>query len=402
MTPRRIAVVTGSRADYGYLFPVLRAINEHPDLDLHVLVTGMHLSTHYGLSLTEIVNDGFPVAATVHALLASDTPEAISHSVGLGIQGFARTYEQLKPDLIVVFGDRFEMFAAAVAAVPFRIPLAHIGGGENTIYVTMDVGYRAALTKFSHLHFVSIPAYADKLLDMGEEPWRIHVVGSPTIDYILSMEDVPTETLADDLQLDFSKPVAVVTYHPTTMEDPALLGSYVATLLDALASFPDLQQVITFPNADTRNSVIVQLLQEYQRSRPNVRLVRNLGSRRYISLLRRATVMVGNSSSGIIEAPSFRLPVVNIGNRQAGRVRAANVIDVPHTADAIREAIRQAMSAEFRESLKDLTNPYGDGQAGPRIARILAEIPLDDRLLIKEMAVPRGTMRRDIGPTVRS
>jgi len=398
MAPRRIAVVTGSRADYGYLLPVLRAIDEHPGLQLQVLVTGMHLSSHYGLSLNEILNDGFAIAATVHALLASDTPEAISHSVGLGIHGFARAYEQLKPDLIVVFGDRFEMFAAAVAAVPFRIPLAHIGGGENTINTTIDVAYRAAMTKLSHVHFVSIQAYAEKILDMGEEPWRVHVVGSPTIDYILSMDDVPTETLANELQLDFSKPVAIVTYHPTTMEDPSLLGSHVETVLDALASFPDLQQVITFPNADTGNSVIVQLLQDYQRSHPNVRLVRNLGSRRYISLLRRATLMVGNSSSGIIEAPSFRLPVVNIGNRQAGRVRAANVIDVPHSADAIRAAIRQAMSAAFRESLRDLTNPYGDGQTGRRIASILAEIPLDDRLLIKEMAVPRGTQHRNGGP----
>ena len=222
-----------------------------------------------------------------------------------------------------------------------------LGGGENTVGVTIDVAYRSALTKLSHLHFVSIDPYKEKLLCMGEEPWRIHVVGSPTIDYIQSIGDVPTERLANELGVDFSKPIAVVTYHPTTMDDSSRLGSQVDAMLDALSTFPDLQQVITFPNADTANSVILQRLYQYQRSHSNVRLVRNLGSRRYIALLRRATLMIGNSSSGILEAPSFRLPVVNIGDRQAGRIRAENVIDVSHSVDEIRAAIRRAISPDL-------------------------------------------------------
>ncbi|HEX6987964.1 MAG TPA: UDP-N-acetylglucosamine 2-epimerase [Bacillota bacterium] len=392
MKRRRIAVVTGSRADYGHLYPVLRAMDAHDALELQVIVTGMHLAAAYGLSVREIEGDGFVPAARVNALLASDSEQALSQSVGLGVLGFAEAYERLRPEIVVLFGDRFEMFAAAAAAAPFRVPLAHIGGGENTVAVTIDVVYRAAMTKMSHLHFVAVEPYRRKLLAMGEEDWRIHVVGSPTLDYIRQAPLLSREELARRLDLDPQRPVAVVTYHPVTMEDPEDLGRQVDRLLEALDRFPHLQPVMTYPNADTRNADVVQRLEAYARRNPRARLFRNLGSTVYLSLLSHAAVMVGNSSSGIIEAPSFRLPVVNIGTRQADRLRAANVIDVGHSTDEIVTGIRRGLDPVFRAALAGLDNPYGDGHAGERVAEILARVPLDRRLLIKETAAP---YRRD-------
>ena len=385
---RRVAVVTGSRADYGYLHPVLTAIKDHPQLDLQLLVTGMHLSPQYGSSVQDIEADGFRPAARVYSLLAGDSEEAVSQSVGLGVMGFAQALQRLGPDILVIFGDRFESFAAAAAAVPFRIPIAHIGGGENTVATTIDVTYRAAMTKMSHLHFVSIEPYRRKLLAMGEEDWRIHVVGSPTLDYIHRTPLLSREALSERLGLDLSLPTAVVTYHPVTMEDPEGLGRQVDQLLAALDRFPDLQWVMTYPNADTRNGDIVERLQAYARRNPRARLFKNLGSTVYLSLLSHAALMIGNSSSGIIEAPSFRLPVVNIGDRQVDRLRAGNVIDVGYSTDDIVRGIYRALDPAFRAGLADLVNPYGDGRTGERIAEILAGVPLDRRLLVKEMAAP--------------
>jgi len=377
---RTIGVVTVARSDYGLYLPVLRRIQAEPDLRLHLIVAGTHLSPDFGLTVREIERGGFPIGDRVEMMLSSDTPEGVAKSMGLGTIGFAQAYARSRPDILLVLGDRFEMHAAVVAALPFGIPVAHIHGGELTLGA-MDDALRHSITKMSHLHFVATEDYARRVIQMGEEPWRVLVSGSPGLDGLLSTPLLSREELERRYRLDLSAPFLLVTYHPVTLEIEQL-ETQMNELLAALDEV-GMTTVFTYPNADTRSRLVIQMTREYAAARPHVRVVVNLGTPGYVSAMRFAAAMVGNSSSGIIEAASFQLPVVNIGSRQQGRARGRNVIDVGYGRQEIVAGIRRAISPEFRASLVGLVNLYGDGHAAERIVRRLKEVELDDRLFRK-------------------
>ena len=384
MSPgRTLAVVSVSRSDYGYLKPVLAEIAAASDLRLCLLVAGAHLSRDFGFTVGEIEADGWPVAERIETLEADDSPEGIARSIGRGVAGFAAAYARHRPDLAVVLGDRFEMLAAAEAALPFTLPVAHIHGGEAS-EGAMDNQIRHAITKLAHLHFASAEPHARRIAQMGEEAWRIHMVGSPHLDSIRTMDFLSREDLARELGLPERGPWIVVTFHPVTLEYRET-AAHVEELLAALDKAEG-TLVVTYPNADTAGRTIIERLEEFAVAYPRARLVKSLGERRYISLLRHADLMVGNSSSGIIEAPSFALPVVNVGTRQQGRLRAGNVIDVGCRREEIFRGIEAALRPEFRNRLRGIANPYGDGHAAPRIVRVLREVPLDRRLVEKKFA----------------
>ncbi|MBI4280136.1 MAG: UDP-N-acetylglucosamine 2-epimerase (hydrolyzing) [Armatimonadetes bacterium] len=377
---RTIGVVTVGRSDYGIYLPILREIQEQPDLRLHLMVSGMHLSPEFGLTVEVIEADGFVIGDRVEMLLSSDTPEAIAKSMGLGTIGFAQAYARCRPDILVVLGDRFEMHAAALAALPFKIPIAHIHGGEIT-EGAIDDALRHGLTKLAHLHFVATEEYARRVRQMGEEPWRVVVSGAPSLDNLGGITLLEPQDLAARYGLPLDEPPLLVTYHPVTLEYEQIEWQ-VRELLGALETF-DLPVIFTRPNADTGGRIIARLIREYIEARPGARLEDTLGTQAYFSMMAAAAVMVGNSSSGIIEAPSFGTPVVNIGSRQAGRIRAPNVIDVGYERGEIAVAIRRALSPEFRRSLQGMKNPHGDGHAAEVIVRRLREVSLDRRLIVK-------------------
>ncbi len=376
---RRIGVVSVARSDYGIYFPVLKLLQQDSDFDLKLIVGAAHLSPKYGNTVYEIEKDGFPIAARVPMAMRGDSRADVALAIGEGVREFALVYEQIRPDILLVLGDRYEMFAAAIAALPLRIPVAHIHGGELT-QGAIDDAIRHSITKLSHIHFAATEEYARRIRQLGEEPWRVHVTGSPAIDSILSEEPIPRVELEAELGLDLSKTL-LVTYHPVTLEREQ--GESLSALLEALASF-DYDLLFTYPNADSDSDEIILGVKEFVRERPRARLVSNLGHRKYHSVQRYVAAMVGNSSSGIVEAASFQLPVVNIGNRQLGRVRAANVIDAQELRAEIEKAISRAASLGFRQSVASIQNPYGDGKAAGKILSVLESVELNQKLIMKQ------------------
>ena len=373
---RTIAVITGTRAEYGQLYWILKAIHEDPELTLQLIITGMHLSPEFGKTADVIDNDGFPIAERVEMLLSSDTEEAIALSMGVGVMGFANAYRRLRPDLILVLGDRFEIFAAVAASVPFHIPVAHIHGGELTFGV-MDESFRHAITKMSYYHFPATQAYADRIIQMGEAPERVFCCGAPGLDNLLRLDLLQKEQVLEALNLPASQSWGVMTYHPVA-GDKQSVEAQINEVLSALQKVDDVFWIFTLPNADTGGRIIIRRLEEFVKAHPQKGTVfSSLGQLRYLSLLQYATVMVGNSSSGLTEAPSFRLPVINIGDRQQGRVRAKNVLDIPDCRkEGISTALRKALSPEFKTSLQGMTNPYGEGNASQQIVDILKRCSL--------------------------
>jgi UDP-hydrolysing UDP-N-acetyl-D-glucosamine 2-epimerase len=379
--PRTIAVVTVSRSDYGHLVPLLGAIRGCSDLALRLLVGGMHLEPMFGDTVRAIEDDGWPIAERIDMLEQEDDPAGVARSIGRGVGGFAGAYARQHPDIVVVLGDRFEILAAALAALPFALPVAHIHGGEVT-EGAIDNQMRHAITKLSHLHFASAAPHAQRIVGMGEEPWRVHDVGAPGLDRFTGFVPLSRSELATSLRISSEDRWLIVTYHPVTLEYAEAV-SQVDEVLAAVEKI-DATPVISAPNADTAGSTILRRLEEFVKRTPRARLVPSLGEVRYLSLLHHADVMVGNSSSGLIEAPSFGLPAVNIGSRQDGRLRGDNVLDVPPDCDAIVRAIEAALAPGFREALRGRRNPYGDGRAAARIVRVLREVPLGDRLVRKK------------------
>jgi len=377
---RTIGVVTVSRSDYGHLRPVLAALQTAPDVSLQVYVGGMHLSPRFGHTVDTVAADGWPIAARVDMLEPGDAPEAIGVSIGRGVGGFARVYAEHRPDLLVVLGDRFEMLAATMAALPFALPVAHLHGGEAS-EGAIDNQIRHAITKLSHLHLVSADAHARRVEGMGEERWRIYTVGAPGLDRIRTTRMLPRDELARRLGVSATGRWLIVTYHPVTLEyrDTA---AHVDALVAALEK-TDATLLVTYPNADTAGSVIIERLEEFAARCARVRLVRNLGDDLYLSVLAAADAMVGNSSSGLIEAPSFALPVVNVGRRQQSRLRGANVIDVGDATDEILAGLETALAPGARDRLRGTPNPYGDGHAAERIVRVLREVELGAPLVVK-------------------
>jgi len=377
---RTIGVVTVARSDYGIYLPLLRRIQQDPDLKLHLIVSGMHLSPEFGLTVKAIEDDGFDIGERVEMLLSSDTPEGIAKSMGLGTMGFAQVYARFRPDILLVLGDRFEMHAAAVAALPFKVPVAHIHGGELT-QGAIDDALRHSMTKLSHLHFVSTQEYAQRVIQLGEEPWRVVACGALSLDNLPTTRLLNREEFADQFGITLPGKFLLVTYHPVTLEydqTERQVGELVAAL-DAVG----LPVLFTMPNADTEGRVIRRLIEEFLFKHPDSKGIENLGTQGYFSAMALATAMVGNSSSGIIEAASFSLPVVNVGTRQRGRLRGRNVIDIGYTHPEILAGIKKATSSGFRESFSNLVNPYGNGHAAERIVDRLKKVKLDDRLLQK-------------------
>lgn len=377
---RTIGVVTVARSDYGIYRPVLRRIQADKRLRLHLIVAGAHLRAEFGRTIREIEADGFPVGARVDLLRGSDSPLAIAEAIGRGVAAYARCYARRRPDLLVVLGDRFEMYAAAVAALPFAIPIAHIHGGELTAGA-MDDAIRHSMTKLSHLHFVSTREYARRVIQLGEEPWRVMVSGAPSLDNLRAMNLLSRGELERQFGVNVDPAPLLVTFHPVTLET-GRTEDYTRELLAALETVA-LPVVFTAPNADTHGRRIRRLVARYVKANATARFVENLGTRGYFGLMAHARVMVGNSSSGILEAASFKLPVVNIGTRQEGRVRPRNVIDVGYGRHDIAGGIRRAISRSFRDSLADLCNPYDAGGAATTIVRRLIHVPIGNKLVMK-------------------
>ena len=387
---RKMAVVTGTRAEYGLLYPVLKAIESHPALELSLIVTGMHLSREFGYTVKEIEQDGFRIDATVDMLLSSDTGSAMARSVGIGIIGMVQAFEQLKPDIILMLGDRVEPLAAAIAGAYMNKPVAHIHGGDSSTG-GLDEYARHAITKLAHIHFPATKKSAERIIKMGEDEWRVHTVGSPALDSILDEELLPEEVLAKRLcpepvegfSLDSLRPIILVVQHPVTTDiDNA--ANQIRETLEAIVEL-NLQTFVIYPNADAGGRRMVEVIKRYEKY-PFIKTFKSIRHKEYLSLMKAATVMVGNSSSGIIEAPSLNLPVVNIGTRQQGRERAENVIDVEHNKEKIIQAVKKALTDEkFKKVVEKCHNPYGDGQAGKRIAQILSKLKITPRLIQKQI-----------------
>lgn len=368
--PRRICVVTGSRADYGLLSVLMREIRKDPAFALQVVATGAHLAPRFGMTVKEIEADGFAVDARVDLGLDADTPLATAAATGRAVGGIARELARLAPDLVVVLGDRYEILAAAQAAFLLGLPIAHIHGGEAT-EGAMDDSIRHAITKLSHLHFPAAAPYAGRIVQMGEVPARVFTVGALGVDAARALEPIPAGDLDQDLGLALRDPVLLVTYHPVTLREDGE-GAAVNALLAALDKFDDARIVITGVNADPGRAAVAERLTAYVAKRAErVTLHESLGQRRYLSVMRRAAAVVGNSSSGIIEAPALGVPTVNIGARQQGRLRAMSVIDCNESADGIAAAVAQALDPVFRAKVAGQSLPYGGGGTAVKIAAVL-------------------------------
>ena len=378
---RKIAVVTTSRADYSHLYWPLYDLARHPDVDLKLIVMGPHLSPEFGHTVLEIERDGLEIAARIECLLSSDTDIGMAKTIGLATLRLADCLGQMRPDLILLIADRYEMLAPASVALALRIPIAHIEGGEIS-EGAIDDAVRHALTKMSHVHFTSTFAARDRVIALGEEEWRVHRAGAPSIDHLRLDTLLTREQLEAQLHVGLTQPSAVVAYHPVTIVRD--------TTQEADALFAALQEVpgqilFCYPNSDAGSRELIQRTELFLAQRPDARVFVNLAALTYWSLLRQVDVMIGNSSSGIMETPSFALPTVNIGIRQQGRERAPNILDAaPEKADILAK-VEVARSEPFRRSLDGMQNPYGDGHASETIVKVLTSVPLGEKLLIKKM-----------------
>lgn len=370
---RRICVVTGSRAEYGLLYWVMKAIAAHPRLELKVIATGMHLSPEFGLTYRQIEADGFHIDAKVEMLLSADTPSAVTKSVGLGMIGFADAYARLEPDVVVLLGDRFEILAAAQSAAFARIPIAHIHGGE-TSEGAVDEAIRHAVTKFATWHFVAAEVYRRRVIQLGEQPDRVFNVGAPGLDNLAHLPLLPRDELEKTLEMTLGEPLLLVTYHPATLGELSP-GEAVERMLAALDRFPAATIVFTYPNADAGGREVLELLKAYETSHPGrVKGFTSLGQLRYLSLLVHADVVVGNSSSALIEAPAARTATVDIGPRQRGRLKAASVLEADEDVEAIAARISEALTPSFQASLARVASLYGAGGASQRIVDELTRL----------------------------
>ena len=380
---RTIAAVTTSRADYGIYSPVLRAMQSAPGLRVRLIVSGSHLSPEFGMTVRAIEGDRFEIAERIEIHLESDTPQATTKSMALALSGFGEAFARWSPDILLVLGDRFEMHAAALAALPFRIPVAHIHGGEASLGA-FDDALRHSITKLSHLHFVSTHEHARRVIQMGEEPWRVTVSGAPSLDNLRTVSLRSRNEIERRHNLRLDEQFLLVTFHPATL-DSERPEDQARALFDAIESI-GLPAVITMPNADPGGQTIRTVIRERAAKNSLLQPVESVGTESYFSLMALAATMVGNSSSGMIESASFELPVVNVGLRQQGRVRGRNVIDVAVTAEAIRAGVNEALTPRFRAGLKGLKNPYENGGAAGVIVGRLQVVDLGPSLILKRFA----------------
>lgn len=376
---RKVCVVTGTRAEFGLLRWLMGEIQNHPQLKLQVVATGMHLSPEFGSTYKEIEEAGFPIDSKVEMLLSSDTNTAVTKSMGLGVIGFADTFERLSPDIVVVLGDRFEIFAAASAAMIAGIPIAHLHGGETT-EGAFDESIRHSITKMSHLHFVAADEYRQRVIQLGEHPRRVFNFGGMGIDAINRVALLSREELEKSLDLTFRNRNLLVTFHPVTLEGGRSSTAQMRELLVALDGLNDTTLIFTLPNADTGGRELSAMVQAFVESHVNAKVYTSLGQLKYFSCLAQIDGVVGNSSSGLAEAPSFKVGTINIGDRQKGRLKASSVIDSEPNSQAIQSALKTLYSAAFQSSLASVSNPYGSGGASSAIVKMLAEFPLENIL----------------------
>jgi len=372
---RKICVVTGTRAEYGLLYWLMKEIQTDADLELQIIVTGMHLSPEFGLTYRTIEEDGFTIDAKVEMLLSSDTPVGVAKSIGLGVIGFAEALDRLQPDIMVVLGDRYEILAAVQAALVARIPVAHIHGGETT-EGAIDESIRHAITKMSHLHFVAAEPYRKRVMQLGEHPDTILNVGALGIENITRLQLLDKTALEQSISFELGTICFLVTYHPATLGAITPQAAMQA-LLDTLDMFPEARIIFTKPNSDTDGRILGRMIDEYaQQHQERVAVFTSMGQVRYLSALKLANAVIGNSSSGIIEAPACNIPTVNIGDRQSGRLKAASIIDCLETTQSIASAINKALSPQFRDKIKHGVSPYGYGETASQIRDCLKQATL--------------------------
>jgi len=376
--PRKICVVTGTRAEYGLLYWLMKEIEKDKNLELQVIVTGMHLSPEFGLTYKEVERD-FKIDKKIEILLSSDTSIGISKSMGLAQISFSEAYEELKPDIVVVLGDRYEIFSAVSSAMIARVPIAHISGGETT-EGAFDEAIRHSITKMSHFHFTATKTYRKRVIQLGEHPSRVFNVGGLGIENIKRLKLLSKDEFEKAIDFKLNKKNIIVTYHPVTLESATAKNQFL-NILDVLDELEDTNIIFTKANSDTDGRVINKMIDEYVAKNPKKSVAfTSMGQLRYLSALQYVDVMVGNSSSGIAEAPSFKIATLDIGDRQKGRIKAKSVIEVGNSKDEIREGLKKAYSKEFKELLKDIQSPYGDGTSSKKIIKVLKEANLESIL----------------------
>jgi len=375
---RKICIITGTRAEYGLLRWIMEGIHKEETLTLQIIATGMHLSPEFGLTFKNIEKDGFKIDRKIEMLTSSDTSVGIAKSMGLGLIGFADALNDLKPDLIVVLGDRFEIFAAVSAAMVARIPIAHIHGGEAT-EGSIDEAIRHSLTKMSHLHFVAAKDYQSRVIQLGEQPENVFLVGGVGIDNIKRISFLEKSELEESLGLKLGKKNLLITFHPVTLESNTAVEQ-MEELLAAVEALKDTQLIFTLPNADTDGRKLITLIHEFVAQHTNAHAYTSLGQIRYLSCIKYVDGVVGNSSSGLLEVPSLKKGTINIGERQRGRLQASSVINCKPTRKSITQALQKLYSHEFQVSIENSVNPYGEGGASEKIVSIVKSVALDNLL----------------------
>jgi len=376
---RTIAVITTSRADYSHLYWPLRDLSENENVDLRIIALGSHLSPEFGNTIQEIEKDGFQIDSRIECLLSSDTDVGMAKTIGVATLSLADLLGKMRPHLLLLIADRYEMLAPAAVALALRIPVAHIEGGEVS-EGAIDDAVRNALTKLSHIHFTSTPAARQRVIAMGEEEWRVHRAGAPSLDHLRRQPLLSRDEIEKRLQLNLQTPTILVAYHPVTIARDTLQEA--EALVTALGSLRE-QILFCYPNADAGSRLLIERTKSFIASRGHGKIFINLETLTFLSLLRQVDMLVGNSSSGIMESASFALPTVNVGLRQQGRERPRNVLDANADANSILQVISHARTREFRESLAGMENPYGEGRASETIIRVLTTVPLSQHLLMK-------------------
>lgn len=379
---KKIVVLTSTRAEYGLLSPVIKKLMQIKEADVCVAVTGMHLSPEFGLTYQEIEKDGISIDKKIEILLGSDTPASMSKTMGLAMISFADYFAEICPDALLVLGDRYETLAVCCAALNAKIPIIHLHGGETT-EGAVDEAIRHSITKMSYLHFTSTEAYRQRVIQLGENPARVYNVGALGVENVLNQPLLPKEKLEGELGLKLDRPYAVVTYHPVTLDNHDIY-KIASQFLNALDQNTDMYYIITKANADAGGRKINQILEEYATRRKNVKVYDSLGMLRYLSAVKYSEMAIGNSSSGILEVPSFGIPTVNIGDRQKGRIRAGSVIDCAEDTESIVNAIKKAKTPEFREMCRHVQNPYEGTNTSETIVKLIRENIFEKKVEMKK------------------
>lgn len=378
---KKIIVITSTRAEYGLLAPIIKKLNDDIRIEVLVAVTGTHLSPDFGMTVNEIESDGIKVDKKIEMLLSSDSSIGVSKSMGLALISFSEYFEERRPDAIMVLGDRFETLAICIAAMNSRIPIIHLHGGEATEGL-IDEAVRNSITKLSYLHFPSTEVYRKRIIQMGESPERVFNVGAMGVENAIHTQLLSKAELNESLKFDFNR-YAVMTFHPVTLENNTA-EAQVTEVLEAISKFEDIHFICTKANADMNGRIINTIIEKYSKEYNNIHLYDSLGMRRYLSALKYAEFVIGNSSSGLIEAPSFRIPTINIGDRQKGRIQAESIINCRPNTNEIIEAVEKALSSAYRTGLMQMSNPYGDGNTSDKIVQITSDFLLNDKFDIKK------------------